>query len=145
MNIKHVIPHKTDKTLTINSAETVKAAIRLLHTKGVGLLIVVDDQAELFGVVSERDVIRVLDEKGAEALDMPIADLSTRDVITCPGEAHPHDVLDKMFEHNIRHMPVMEGGKITSLVSSRDLIKYVAKHLKPDEQAMLWAKLIQLH
>jgi len=89
VNIKHVIPHKTDKTLTINSAETVKAAIRLLHTKGVGLLIVVDDQAELFGVVSERDVIRALDQKGAEALDMPIADLSTRDVITCPVKLTP--------------------------------------------------------
>ena len=144
MNIKHVIPNKSDKIITINTTQTVKTAISLLHTKGIGLIVVVDQQGELFGVVSERDIIRVLAEKGADALDASISDLATRDVVTCPGEAHAHDVLDKMFEHNIRHMPVIEGGKITALVSSRDLIKYVAKHLKPDEQAMLWAKLIKL-
>ena len=144
MNIRHVIPNKSDKVVTINSAQTVKDAIGIMHSKRIGLIIVVDDQGELFGVVSERDVIRVLDEKGADALDMQISELTTRDVVTCPGEAHPHDVLDKMFEHNIRHMPVMSGGKVSGLVSSRDLIKYVAKRLKPDEQAMLWAKLTKL-
>lgn len=145
MNIKFIIPHKLDKIVTIGHTQTIADAVDLLNSKKIGLVIVLDAKNELFGVVSERDIIKALGDHGAAALSLPIADISTRDVVTCPGEAHPHDVLDKMFEHNIRHMPVMEGGKISSLISSRDLIKYVAKHLRPDEQAMLWAKLIQLH
>jgi len=143
MNIKNIIPHTSKKLVTIGEEETVASAIKLLSSKGIGLVVVTDENDEMLGLVSERDIIKILGEDGPKAMDTPIKDITTRHVVTCPGSAHPHDVLNKMSEYNIRHMPVMTGEKVSAVVSSRDIIKHLSKNTSPDEQAMMWAKLIR--
>ena len=144
MNIKSVVPMNGAKLITIDYRKSVADAVDLLGAKDIGLALIVDDRGELWGVVSERDIVKALHQDGTAVLDKPVTAIGHSQVVTCPGVAHPHDVLTMMYEHNIRHMPVLENGKVVGLVSSRDLIKYIAKQMKPDEQAMLWAKLIKL-
>lgn len=149
MRVKHVdistvLSSKSKQVATVGAAGAVAAAVAALADRDVGLLVVVDDAGDMRGVVSERDIVRALAGRGAEVLAEPVSAIAVTDVLACRADAHPHDVLIQMYTHNIRHVPVVEDGKVRALVSSRDIIGYLARTTSADEQAMMWARLFGL-
>jgi len=124
MSVSALLAHKGNQVTTIRSTEHVVEAIRQLYENRIGVLVVVDRRGRLAGMFSERDVIRGLAQAGAEALDYEVHELMTPDVTTCTPDDRINKVLAIMTAHRIRHLPVMDGGKIVGLVSIGDLVKH---------------------
>jgi CBS domain-containing protein len=117
MAVAAVLQHKGGHVSTIRSIDGVEAAIRKLYDERIGALVVVDRWGKLAGMLSERDVIWALAQHGAEGLSFEVHEVMTPDVTTCTPEDRIDDVMQTMTAHRIRHLPVMEQGRLVGLVS----------------------------
>lgn len=123
MLVSQILKHKGDTVFTASPHETVAAAAALLHARHVGAMVIVDARDAVVGILSERDIVRVVAEEGAPALAKPISGVMTRDVIFAePGET-VHSLLERMTDRRIRHLPVLKDGRLAGLVSIGDLVK----------------------
>ncbi|HEV8026942.1 MAG TPA: CBS domain-containing protein [Stellaceae bacterium] len=136
MAVAAVLQHKGGHVSTIRSIDGVEAAIRKLYDERIGALVVVDRWGKLAGMLSERDVIWALAQHGAEALSFEVHEVMTPDVTTCTPEDRIDDVMHTMTAHRIRHLPVMEEGRLVGLVSMGDLVKQRLEE-KKQEAAVL--------
>jgi len=136
MAVAAVLQHKGGHVSTIRSIDGVEAAIRKLYDERIGALVVVDRWGKLAGMLSERDVIWSLAQHGAEGLSFEVHEVMTPDVTTCTPEDRIDDVMHTMTAHRIRHLPVMEEGRLVGLVSMGDLVKQRLEE-KKQEAAVL--------
>jgi CBS domain-containing protein len=121
--VSQIIKEKGDLVFTAGPDETVVAAAALLHTRKVGAMVVVEHD-EVVGILSERDLVRLVATGGEAALSRPISECMTRDVIfAAPNETVDH-LLGRMTDRKIRHLPVIADGKLCGIVSIGDLVKY---------------------
>ena len=123
MLISQVIKEKGDIVFTVSPGESLANAAALLHGRQVGSAVVLDPAARVVGLVSERDVVRLLALDGAAALERPISDAMNREVVF----AHPDETIDailaRMTDRRVRHLPVVVEGRLLGLVSIGDLVK----------------------
>jgi CBS domain-containing protein len=120
---------------TTTPTASVAELLALLARHNVGALPVVDG-TELVGIVSERDVVRRLHERGRDLLDATVADLMTSDVVTCSPRDRAADLARVMTERRIRHLPVCDDRGLCGIVSIGDLVKARIDQLE-DERAQL--------
>jgi CBS domain-containing protein len=123
MLVSQILKHKGDLVFTASPHETVAAAAALLHSRHVGALVIVDDQDMVIGILSERDVVRVVAEKGAAGLNQPVSSCMSSDVIFASPNETVHSLLERMTDRRIRHLPVLKDGRLAGLVSIGDLVK----------------------
>jgi CBS domain-containing protein len=123
MLVSQILKHKGDLVFTVSPHETVAAAAALLHSRHVGAMVVVDQQDKVVGILSERDLVRVVAEEGAPGLNRPISSCMTKDVIFAEPTETVQSLLERMTDRRIRHLPVMKGGRLSGLVSIGDLVK----------------------
>jgi CBS domain-containing protein len=125
--LRQILVAKPKGLWTSAPADSILTALQLMTEKNVGLLVVLDRGA-LAGVVSERDCVRraVLGKKPLETT--PIADVMVREVITVDAEQTFADCLRLMHQHAVRHLPVLDGGKVVAVVSIRDLLREAVTH-----------------
>ncbi|TAG24617.1 MAG: CBS domain-containing protein [Burkholderiales bacterium] len=95
--------------------------LKLLASYGVGAMVVLD-QSKLVGVFSERDYTRKVALQGKNSREIPISEIMTRNVITVSSNARTKECMTLMSQHKIRHLPVMDGGKVLALLSIRDIM-----------------------
>lgn len=107
--------------LTIGPDETARGLSTVLATNDISALPVCDPDGNLVGIISERDIVRGYAERGADVESLIVADLMTRDVITCAPGDDIGDTLVVMNAHNIRHLPVLDDGRLTAIVGFRDV------------------------
>jgi len=112
----------------------------VLSSSNIGLVLVLDEAAKLMGVLSERDIVTAIAKNGAAALQTPAQDAMTRNARTCAPRDNPKDVINTMSEGRFRHMPIIDQGRLTGLVSSSDILKYLSDKMSPDEQFRIWTK-----
>jgi CBS domain-containing protein len=124
MSLQGLLRQKDRRVSTIRSTDRVDAAVAQLHKERIGCLVVLDRWGKLAGMLSERDVIRGLAQDGAKALDYQVHELMSPDVTTCGPADRIDRVMSMMTVHRIRHVPVMENGRILGIVSIGDLVKY---------------------
>jgi len=122
MNIASLLASKGSKVITIQPQQTVRQAVGLLAEHNIGALVVVDRSSSPVGIVSERDIVRSA-ARNERVFSEPVASLMTKDVVI----GLPHDDLASvghtMTERHIRHLPVMEAGKLVGIVSIGDVVK----------------------
>jgi len=123
MKVKMMLSTKGNKVVTARSDTTVETAIRMLKLEGIGALVVSDDGSKILGILSERDVVRALVDHGGHLLAMPVSKLMTRTVKTCSPDANIHELMSEMTHSRIRHLPVVEGGKLYGIISIGDVVK----------------------
>lgn len=123
MTIAEVLHRKGDAVAKIRTIDTVESAVRQLTEERIGTLVVTDRWGALAGMLSERDVIHALARLGAEALQCEAHELMTPDVTTCSPADRIDAVMAVMTAHRVRHLPVMENGRLVGLVSMGDLVK----------------------
>lgn len=123
MNIATILARKARDVLTLRPEDTVQTASTLLATNNIGALPVRDMHGNLIGILSERDIIRGVYQSGLETLNLPVGDLMTRGVKTCTPADDVKDVLETMSKYHFRHMPVVEQGQLTGMVSQGDVVK----------------------
>lgn len=104
--------------------ESVVTFATRLDTLKIGAMPVVGARGELVGVISERDIVRVFARDGARFVERRVRDLMVREVVTCTPETSLGDAEKLMDKHRIRHLPVVEGGKIVGMLSMRDVMAW---------------------
>ena len=103
----------------------------ILSTERIGI-VVVTDGPDLAGILSERDIIRAIRVHGASALALQTDAVMTKGVVSCGVNDSLADVLAEMSRNTIRHMPVMDDGKVIGLISVRDVLDFQQHMLKAD-------------
>ncbi|HKT54307.1 MAG TPA: CBS domain-containing protein [Caulobacteraceae bacterium] len=123
MLISQILKHKGDLVFTASPQETLAAAAALLHSRGVGAMVIVEDDDKVVGILSERDIVRVVAERGAAGLAQPISSSMSRDVVFATPTETVHELLERMTDRRIRHLPVVKDGRLAGIVSIGDLVK----------------------
>lgn len=124
MKVAEILKQKGREVHTVRPGEKIETLTHRLRMAGVGALVVVDDAGQVQGMVSERDVIHALALHGAGALAMHVGDIMTRRPVTCTPEDSLARVARLMTEHRVRHLPVLDGGRLAGLVSIGDVVKH---------------------
>ncbi len=123
MRLCDVLDSKGRQVHTASPNETIMDAVRKLVTHNIGALAVVDEQGRLKGVISERDIMRLLVRDAGQLETAELAEIMTRDVVTASPTDDVDHCLNTMTERHIRHLPVCEHGKLVGMVSIGDLVK----------------------
>ena len=118
-----VLKSKGDVVFTATPSESVAAVAAMLLARRVGALVVIEGERQVVGIVAERDVVRAVAERGGAALTQPVSDCMTREVIFAAPSETVDALLERMTDRRIRHLPVVEGGRLVGLVSIGDLVK----------------------
>jgi CBS domain-containing protein len=136
MSIAAILHNKGADVVTVPVGTTVREAVALLAERRIGAVPVCDGNT-VAGIMSERDVIYCLKSEGAEILDWPVERIMTAPAITIGSSKEILSALSLMTQRRIRHLPVVEEGKIVGLVSIGDLVKYRMDQIEQEAEAML--------
>ncbi len=123
MQISQVLRRKGHEVATIDASASVRDALALLAVRRIGALVVSPDGDRIDGIVSERDIARGLHEHGAGLLGEPVSAVMTAEVRTCVPTASVTELAQTMTDHRIRHVPVVDQGKLVGIVSIGDVVK----------------------
>ncbi|MGE4482059.1 CBS domain-containing protein [Acidocella sp.] len=122
MLVKTILRHKPPGFVSVPSDMPVSGVINVLAEKGIGAVLVVEN-GELIGILSERDIVRSLSARAADTLTMTAGALMTRNPTTGSPETTVEQAMEMMTEGHFRHLPVLENGRLTGLVSIGDVVK----------------------
>jgi CBS domain-containing protein len=123
MLVNQILKTQGDLVFTASPHESVGAAAALLHSRKVGALVVIDPEDQVVGIVSERDIVRMVAEHGIAAMTQPLSICMSRDVIFASLTETVDDLLSRMTDRRIRHLPVVKTGRLVGIVSIGDLVK----------------------
>lgn len=123
MTVKLILKRHRPTLVTCRPEDSAATVAKLLTDHRIGALPVTDSSGALVGVISERDLVRGLTTKGATVLGLHARDLMTRDVATCTPKDTIKDVMLTMSRRHIRHLPVLENGKLKDMLSQRDVMQ----------------------
>lgn len=137
MQISDILRHKQDNHVwTIQPDASVRDLLSQLAEHHIGAMIVAGPDGQAAGIVSERDVVRHLHSDGDAVLDATVDQIMTRDVVHCaPGDAVP-GVAALMTDRRIRHLPVLDGGRIVGVVSIGDVVSSRIRELQQDRDQL---------
>lgn len=123
MNVAAILKAKGTEVVTIDPAATLAAVTTLLSERRIGAVVVMQDR-KVFGIVSERDVIKAIARIGAAALATPVREAMTSRIVTCGLNDSIDELMDSMTAGRFRHLPVIEDGELVGLVSIGDVVKH---------------------
>jgi CBS domain-containing protein len=136
MTVNDILLHKGSEVITIEPTATVAAAVRMLAQRRIGALLVTGADSRIVGIISERDIVRVLDETGPAVLDTPVAEVMTRKVVTCGRHETIADIMERVTGGRFRHVPVVEDGRLAGIVSIGDVVKARLSELEHEQNAL---------
>jgi CBS domain-containing protein len=136
MLVSQIIGQKVAGVVTAPPTLPVADLAALLAEKRIGCVVVTSDGKTVAGIVSERDIVRALAQRGAEALNGPISAIMTAKVVTCTPSDTADTVLQRMTDGRFRHIPVMVGGAMAGLISIGDVVKARLAELSMEKDAL---------
>jgi CBS domain-containing protein len=135
MKISDILRFKGTDVITTTPAQSVAQVAATLAEHRIGALPVVDGET-VAGIVSERDIVRGLAERGPSVLDSPVREVMTSPVLTCTSADSVDSVAETMTEQRARHMPVVDGGRLIGVVSIGDVVSSRMRQLEHDRGAL---------
>ncbi len=123
MTVSVILSNKGRNVFTVDPDEKVEAVAQLLSGKRIGAVLAMSDTGKVVGIVSERDLIRAIAQKGASALKRPISDFMTKNVVTCQATDSIAVLMEKMTVGKFRHLPVLKDGELDGIISIGDVVK----------------------
>jgi CBS domain-containing protein len=136
MTVERILKAKGSHTPTVVPDARIADVITALEAEDVGALVVSADGQRIDGIISERDVVRGLQRFGPEVLNHSVCDLMSSDVVTCMADDRIAGVMAVMDDRKIRHLPVVDDGKLAGVVSIRDIIKHRLDEVQAEADAM---------
>ncbi len=137
MNLSGILSGKGRDVVTTAPHRTLREVVRLLSEKGIGAVVVTGADGEVLGIFSERDLVHALAKLGTEVLDDAISRHMTARVITATEEMGVLEAMERMTQGRFRHIPVVDNGRLTGLVSIGDVVKHRIAEIEQERQAML--------
>jgi CBS domain-containing protein len=135
MTVRSILDTKGHQIQSIEPEAKLSAAIRLLSERKIGAVLVMN-QGKLEGILSERDIVRVLGERGARVLEEPVSGVMTRKVVSCRQADTVAGIMEMMTIGKFRHLPVVEEGKVVGLISIGDIVKRRVQEYEAEQQAL---------
>ncbi|HYJ82349.1 MAG TPA: CBS domain-containing protein [Allosphingosinicella sp.] len=135
MTIAAIIEGKPRDIVSVEAGTVVRDAVALLAEKKIGAMPVLDGD-RVVGIMSERDVIYCLASDGSAMLDWPVSRVMTAPAITIESKVSILAALSQMTRRRIRHLPVVDGGRLIGFVSIGDLVAYRISQIEQEAEAM---------
>jgi CBS domain-containing protein len=124
MSVASILKAKGAHVETTRPDAALYTVVWSLKVKGIGAQVVSADGSIVLGLISERDIVRGLTQHGTRLLTLPVSELMTSPAVTCtPGDSI-RAVMARMTRYRVRHLPVVEGGKLCGIVSLGDVVKH---------------------
>ena len=137
IRVANILTTKGHEVATISQERTVRDAVEMLRERGIGALVVTGSTPPLSGILSERDVVRALARHGEHVLELKVADQMSTEVTTCDEQASVNDLMGLMTSLRIRHLPVVQDGSLSGLISIGDVVKARLDELEQERQSLL--------
>ena len=136
MRISDLLRDKGDRVVTVTPDLTVQGLLATLAEHRIGAVVVTADGSTVDGIVSERDIVRSLAERGAAVLTEPVSAIQTTRVHTVGPDADIAEIEHLMTERRFRHVPVVSGGRLAGIVSIGDVVKKRITELEVEASAL---------
>ena len=136
MTVKTILSTKGNDVVTIDPTATLDAAVRILTERKIGALVVLGADRRVIGILSERDIVRALSEQGAGALNAPLGQVMTRNVVNCAESDTVSAIMERMTTGKFRHLPVVEQDRLIGIVSIGDVVKHRLNEMERDTEAL---------
>ncbi|MDT7797656.1 MAG: hypothetical protein QOI78_1089 [Actinomycetota bacterium] len=136
MRIADLLRKKGTAVATVTPETTVSTLLAGLAEKNVGAMVVIAPDGSIAGIVSERDVVRRLNDHGPALLDGPVAEIMTTLVASCGPEDSVDQLSVLMTERRIRHVPVLENGRLAGIISIGDVVKNRMEELEKSQEQL---------
>jgi len=135
MTVRAVLDTKGHNVLSVEADVKLSAAIKLLAERKIGAVLVMS-HGHLEGILSERDIVRVLGERGARVLEEPVSSVMTRKVVSCRQSDTVAGIMEMMTLGKFRHLPVIEEGMVVGLISIGDVVKWRVREFENEQEAL---------
>jgi len=136
MTVATILAAKGHDVVTIEPSASLAAAARLLAEKRIGAVLILGADRRIVGILSERDIVRAIGERGADVLGEPVSVAMTRKVCTCNETELVSSIMERMSAGKFRHMPVVDQGQPVGIISIGDIVKHRLQAMERDSVAM---------
>lgn len=134
--VSAILASKGRDLVSIEPNASLASAVALLAEKRIGAVLILGADRRVVGILSERDIVRVLAERGSAALSEPISQTMTRRVLTCTETDTVASIMERMTEGKFRHLPVVDQGRTIGIISIGDVVKHRLHQMESDSAAM---------
>ncbi len=135
MTVRAILDSKGHHIQSVEPESKLSVAIKLLGERKIGAVLVMNS-GRIEGILSERDIVRVLGERGASVLDEPVSAVMTRKVVSCRPADTVAAIMEMMTLGKFRHLPVLEGEKVVGLISIGDVVKWRVGEYEMEQEAL---------
>ena len=124
MRVSDILDHKGREVVTVPAMTSVAGLARLLRTRRIGAVVVIDNDHAMIGIVSERDIVHHIARDGEAALHATVSEIMSAPVETCAPDEDLKHVMATMTQKRVRHVPVIDHGRLAGIVSIGDVVKH---------------------
>lgn len=135
MTVRSILNAKGHHVVSVEPDTRLSAAIKLLGERRIGAVLVMN-QTRIEGILSERDIVRVLGERGAPVLEEPVSKAMTRKVVSCRETDTVAEIMEMMTTGKFRHLPVVDNGRLVGLISIGDVVKSRVQEYEAEQEAL---------
>jgi CBS domain-containing protein len=136
MNVATILDNKGGNVVSARPEATIAEIAQLLVDAAIGAVVISPDRFRVAGILSERDIVRALNQHGAAALDMKAERLMTRDVTTCTPNDSVAKLMAAMTKGRFRHMPVLSDDALIGIVSIGDVVRLRVEEIEAEAEAL---------
>ena len=134
--VKSILSAKGGDVISIEPTVTLETAVKMLAKHRIGALLVLGPDRRVIGILSERDIVRVLGEQGADVLAQPLAQVMTRNVVICGQTETVGTIMERMTTGKFRHLPVVEQDQVVGIISIGDVVKHRLHEMEQESAAL---------
>ena len=135
MTVRTILDTKGHQIESVEPEAKLATAIKILSERKIGAVLVMSN-GHIEGILSERDIVRVLSERGASVLDEAVGEVMTRKVISCRQSDTVAAIMETMTTGKFRHLPVVDGDRVVGLISIGDIVKSRVQEYENEQEAL---------
>jgi CBS domain-containing protein len=135
MTVRAILDTKGHNVQSVEPDAKLSAAVKILGERKIGAVLVMSN-GRIEGILSERDIVRVLGERGAAVLDEPVSAVMTRKVVSCKQSDTVAAIMEMMTLRKFRHLPVLEEDRVVGLISIGDIVKWRVREYESEQEAL---------
>jgi len=136
MTVRTILSRKGSDVVTIAPTANLSEAVKLLGERRIGAIVVTGPDNRVAGILSERDIVRAIGERGPAALDENVGAIMTRKVVTCTETDTIAFIMERMTAGKFRHLPVVDQGRLTGVISIGDVVKFRVEEIEHETEAL---------
>ena len=136
MQVENILQSKGRAVHTLPTGASIAEAVEVLNTRRIGAIVVTTADGKVAGILSERDVVRHLGKDWSSLSSRPVSEVMTKDVVTMSRRATIAEVMERMTERRIRHLPIVDNGELVGIVSIGDVVKRKIEEAEQEANAL---------